>query len=99
MPLRCPWARSAQPATHQNTLCTRRDSSPPSHLRLRPHRPTDLPTTQHRQATMNRLLFGLFAVAACLQGALSSTTIETDNDVLVLTDANFDKAIKVGVAV
>ncbi len=43
---------------------------------------------------MNRVLFGLFALAACLQGGLAAK-IETDQDVLVLTEANFDDAIKV----
>lgn len=42
---------------------------------------------------MHRVLFGLFALAACLQGGLAK--IETDQDVLVLTEANFDEAIKV----
>lgn len=43
---------------------------------------------------MNRVLFGLFALVACLQGGLAK--IETEEDVLVLTETNFDEAIKVG---
>ena len=44
---------------------------------------------------MNRVLFGLFALAAALQCGLAQAKIETDNDVLVLTEDNFDEAIKV----
>lgn len=43
---------------------------------------------------MNRLLFGVFALAAALQGT-AAAAIEKDGSVLVLTDANFDDAIKV----
>lgn len=43
---------------------------------------------------MNRLLFGGFALAMALQGT-AGATIEKDGSVLVLTDANFDHAIKV----
>lgn len=47
---------------------------------------------------MNRVLFGLFALAAALQGGLAQAKIETDNDVLVLTEDNFDEALKVSCA-
>ncbi len=54
------------------------------------------PTTTQERRTMNRLLFGLFALAATLQGAAyGKATIEKEDGVLVLTDANFDDAIKV----
>lgn len=43
---------------------------------------------------MNRLLVGVFALAAALQ-VTAAATIEKDGSVLVLTDANFDDAIKV----
>lgn len=46
---------------------------------------------------MHRVLFGLFALAAALQGGLAGK-IETDQDVLVLTEDNFDDAIKVRAA-
>jgi len=44
--------------------------------------------------TMNRLLFGLFAAVVALQSAMS-TAIDKDGSVLVLTDSNFEDAIKV----
>ena len=43
---------------------------------------------------MNRLLVGVFALAAALQGT-AAAAIAKDGSVLVLTDANFDDAIKV----
>ena len=43
---------------------------------------------------MNRVLVGVVALAAALQGT-AATAIEKDGSVLVLTDANFDDAIKV----